>query len=170
MSDEALVCVLKHIEDPGDRAAVSMVCQQWRRVDGMTRKFVTIANMYAVCPAALTRRFKSLVGIKLKGMPRAAEFNLLPRDWGGYSEPWLSEFGRHYVDLHILQLRRVTLLDSDLALIASSHFSTALHVLHLHKCVGFTTKGLVPIATFCRRGSNSASLIFLNIIASCRAF
>ena len=49
-----------------------------------------------------------------EGMPRAAEFNLLPRDLGGYSELWLSEFGRQYVDLHILQLRRVTLLDSNL--------------------------------------------------------
>lgn len=150
MSDETLACVLNHIESPQDRAAVSMVCQQWRRVDGMTRKFVTIANMYATSPASLTRRFKGLEGIKLKGKPRAAEYNLVRSDWGGYGEPWLKVLGRQYADLHILQLRRLTVLDSDLELIASSTFSSALHVLHLHKCVGFTTKGLLPVVRACR--------------------
>lgn len=150
MTDETLACVLKYIDEPRDRAAVSLVCQQWHRVDGLTRKLVTIANMYATSPAALTRRFKCLRGLRLKGKPRAAEYNLVRSNWGGYAEPWLRELKGHYRDLSTLQLRRVTVLDSDLALIASSTYSSALQVLHLHKCVGFTTKGLVPIARSCR--------------------
>lgn len=149
MTDETLACVLKHIDEPRDRATVSLVCQQWNRVDGMTRKVVTIANMYATSPAALTRRFKCLRGLRLKGKPRAAEFNLLQSNWGGYAEPWLRELKGNYRDLHTLQLRRTMLLDSDLELIASSTYSSALQVLHLHKCVGFTTEGLLPIARSC---------------------
>lgn len=150
MVDEALACVLKHIQSAQDRAAVSLVCKQWRRVDGTTRKFVIIANIYSAEPAALTRRFKRLEGIKLKGKPRAAEYDLLPRDWGGYAEPWLRELGQAYDGLQTLQLRRVQVLDSDLASIAFATFSSVLQVLHLHKCAGFTTKGLLPIASSCR--------------------
>lgn len=150
LSDEALACVLKYVESPADRASVSMVCQQWRRVDGTTRKSVTIANMYAVSPSGLTRRFKRLECIKLKGKPRAAEYDLLVQDWGGYAEPWLRELGRTYAGLHTLQLRRVQLYDSDLELVAKSPFSSVLQILHLHKCAGFSTLGLVPIARSCR--------------------
>lgn len=149
MPDEALVCVLKYVDAPQDRAAVSLVCQQWRRVDGATRKAVTIANMYATSPAACTRRFKGLAGLKLKGKPRASEYSLVQSNWGGYAEPWLRELGGHYEKLKSLVLRRVTVLDSGLALIASATFSHALQVLHLHKCVGFTTKGLLLIARSC---------------------
>jgi len=129
---------------------VSLVCQQWHRVDGMTRKVVTIANMYATSPAALTRRFKHLQKLHIKGKPRAAEYNLVQSDWGGYAEPWLRELRGHYGELHTLQLRRMIVLDSDLALLASSTCSSVLQVLHLHKCSGFSTKGLIPIARSCR--------------------
>jgi coronatine-insensitive protein 1 len=150
MADETLACVLKHIDAPQDRAAVALVCQQWRRVDGMTRKAVTIANMYATSPAALTRRFTRLRGLKLKGKPRASEFSLVLSNWGGDAQPWLRELGGGYENLQSLVLRRVTVLNSDLTLIASSSYSSALQVLHLHKCSGFTTKGLSPIARSCR--------------------
>lgn len=150
MTDETLACVFKHIDEPRDRAAVSLVCHQWHRVDGMTRKVVTIANMYSTSPASLTRRFKCLKGLRLKGKPRAAEYNLVQSNWGGYAEPWLRELKGHYRELRTLQLRRLTVLDSDLELVASSKYSSALQVLHLHKCVGFTTKGLLPIARSCR--------------------
>lgn len=151
MTDETLACVLKHLEAPRDRAAVSLVCVQWHRVDGMARKTVTIANVYSTSPAALTRRFKRLQELRLKGKPRAAEYNLVQSKWGGYAEPWLRELRGHYGDhLRTLQLRRMTVLDSDLAVLASSTYSSVLQVLQLHKCVGFTTKGLVPIARSCR--------------------
>lgn len=151
MTDETLACVLKHVEAPRDRAAVSLVCVQWHRVDGMTRKRVTIANVYSTSPAALTRRFKRLQELRLKGKPRAAEYNLVQSKWGGYAEPWLRELRGHSGDhLRTLQLRRMTVLDFDLAVLASSTCSSVLQVLQLHKCVGFTTKGLVPIARSCR--------------------
>jgi coronatine-insensitive protein 1 len=80
MTDETLACVLKHVDAPRDRAAVSLVCHQWHRVDGMTRKVVTIANMYATSPASLTRRFKRLQELRIKGKPFASEFNLVRSD------------------------------------------------------------------------------------------
>ncbi|KAH9552702.1 hypothetical protein CY35_09G079900 [Sphagnum magellanicum] len=150
LSDENLSRVFEFVENPQDRAAMSLVCRQWRRVDGMTRKDVTIANMYAIAPAALTRRFKRLEWIMLKGKPRAAEYDLLLQDWGGYAEPWLKEFASAYACLKTLHLRRAEVRDADLHLLASAPFHASLQVLHLHKCSGFTTRGLLPISRFCR--------------------
>jgi coronatine-insensitive protein 1 len=150
LTDETLACVLKHVEGAQDRAAVSRVCQQWRRVDGATRKFVTIAYMYSTSPEALTRRFSRLKGVKIKGKPRAAEYDLLVPCWGGYAQPWIRELGRAYSGLLTLQLRRCQVSDADLALAASSPFHAALQVLHLHKCAGFSTAGLLPVARSCR--------------------
>lgn len=150
LSDETLACVFKYVESARDRAVVSLVCQQWRRVDGVTRKFVTIAYMYTTRPEALTRRFRRLEGVKIKGKPRAAEYDLLVPRWGGYAEPWIRELGRAYTGLQTLQLRRCQVSDADLALVASSALSPVLQVLHLHKCTGFSTRGLLPVAQFCR--------------------
>lgn len=149
-SDETLACVFKYLESARDRAVVSLVCQQWRLVDGMTRKFVTIAYMYSTSPELLTRRFRRLEGIKIKGKPRAAEYDLLVPRWGGYAQPWIRELGCVYTGLQTLQLRRCHVSNADLALVASSAFSPVLQVLHLHKCAGFSTTGLVPVAEFCR--------------------
>lgn len=150
LSDETLACVLKYVESAQDREAVSRVCQQWRRVDGTTRKFVTIAYMYSTSPDALTRRFSRLEGVKIKGKPRAAEYDLLVPHWGGYAQPWIRELGRAYSGLQTLQLRRCQVSNADLALVASSPFHAVLQGLHLHKCAGFSTAGLLPVARFCR--------------------
>ena len=150
LTDETLACVLKYVEGAQDRAAVSRVCQQWRRVDGATRKCVTVAYMYSTSPEALTRRFSRLEGVKIKGKPRAAEYDLLVPCWGGYAQPWIRELGRAYSGLQTLQLRRCQVSDADLALAASSPFHAALQVLHLHKCAGFSTAGLLPVARSCR--------------------
>lgn len=150
LSDETLACVLKYVESAQDRASVSLVCQQWHRVDGATRKFVTVAYMYSASPELLTRRFSRLEGVKIKGKPRAAEYDLLVPHWGGYARPWIRELGRAYAGLQILQLRRCQVSNADLALVASSPFHGGLQVLHLHKCAGFSTAGLLPVAQFCR--------------------
>lgn len=50
----------------------------------------------------------------------------------------------------ILQLRRCQVVDEDLALVAASDFCSVLQVLHLHKCAGFSTLGLLPVAQRCR--------------------
>jgi coronatine-insensitive protein 1 len=150
LSDENLSRIFEFVDNPQDRAAMSLVCRQWRRVDGMTRKDVTIANMYAIAPAALSRRFKRLECIMLKGKPRAAEYDLLLQDWGGYAEPWLKEFASAYACLKTLHLRRAEVRDADLHLLASAPFHASLQVLHLHKCSGFTTRGLLPISRSCR--------------------
>lgn len=150
LSDETLACVLKYVERAQDRASVSLVCQQWRRVDGATRKFVTIAYMYSTSPEHLTRRFSRLEGVKIKGKPRAAEYDLLVPNWGGYAEPWIRELGRAYSGLQVLVLRRCQITNADLGMVASSPFHAVLQVLHLHKCAGFSTAGLLPVAQMCR--------------------
>jgi coronatine-insensitive protein 1 len=138
-------------EEEERREGESMAVQYvWRKVDGNTRKYVTIANMYVVAPTALTKRFNSLDGIKLKGKPRAAEYNLLLPDWGGHAGPWLEEFGAAYDRLRTLQLRCVEVRDADLHLLSLAPFSATLQVMHLHKCSGFTTRGLLPISRSCR--------------------
>jgi coronatine-insensitive protein 1 len=150
LSDENLSRIFELIESPQERATLSLVCRQWHRVDGNTRKNISIANMYAVAPTALTRRFKCLEGIKLKGKPRAAEYDLLLPEWGGYAYPWLKELATAYEHLKTLQFRRVEVRNADLYLLAAAPFNATLQVLHLHKCSGFTTSGLVPLSRTCR--------------------
>ncbi|BBN03813.1 coronatine-insensitive protein 1 [Marchantia polymorpha subsp. ruderalis] len=150
VSDETLGCIFAHLDSPGDRKAVSQVCRQWRRVDANTRKHVSIANCYSVAPAALSRRFPNLQSLKIKGKPRAFEYELLVPNWGGYARPWVAEVARGYAQrLQSLWLRRMHVTDADLTLLAQS-CSESLQVLKLHKCSGFSTSGIHDITTYCR--------------------
>ena len=102
--DVVLDIVMSYIHDPKDRDAVSQVCRWWNELDSLTRKHVTIALCYTSTPDRLRRRFLHLELLKLKGKPRAAMFNLIPKDWGGYVTPWVREIS-HYCDcLKWLQL------------------------------------------------------------------
>ncbi|KAL2541647.1 Coronatine-insensitive protein 1 [Abeliophyllum distichum] len=142
--------VIPYVQDPRDRDAVSLVCKRWYEIDALTRKHVTIALCYTAKPERLSRRFPHLHSLKLKGKPRAAMFNLIPEDWGGYVTPWVEEIGRSFSRMKTLHCRRMIVKDSDLKLLANSPAGKVLEVLKLDKCSGFSTDGLLIIGRLCR--------------------
>ncbi|KAL1535550.1 Coronatine-insensitive protein 1 [Salvia divinorum] len=141
-------CVIPYVQDPRDRDAVSLVCKRWYEIDAITRKHVTMALCYTATPQRLSRRFPRLESLKLKGKPRAAMFNLIPEDWGGFVTPWVEEIIRSFGRMKVLHFRRMIVKDSDLELLAKSH-GKVLEVLRLDKCSGFSTDGLLLIGKFC---------------------
>lgn len=149
VSDVVLGCVMPYIHDPKDRDAASLVCRRWYELDALTRKHVTIALCYTTSPDRLRRRFRHLESLKLKGKPRAAMFNLIPEDWGGYVTPWVTEIAESFNCLRSLHFRRMIVRDSDLELLARSR-GRVLQALKLDKCSGFSTDGLLHIGRSCR--------------------
>ncbi|KAJ9160263.1 hypothetical protein P3X46_025677 [Hevea brasiliensis] len=150
MSDVVLGCVMPYIHDPRDRDAVSLVCRRWYELDALTRKHITIALCYTTSPDRLRRRFKHLESLKLKGKPRAAMFNLIPEDWGGFVTPWVNEIAESFNCLKSLHFRRMIVKDSDLELLAKSR-GRVLQVLKIEKCSGFSTDGLLHVGRLCRQ-------------------
>ncbi|XP_073042277.1 coronatine-insensitive protein 1-like [Primulina eburnea] len=148
--DTVWECVIPYVKDPRDRDAVSLVCKRWCAIDAITRKHVTMALCYTAKPQRLSRRFPQLESLKLKGKPRAAMFNLIPEDWGGYVTPWVEEIVRSFGKMKALHFRRMIVKDSDLELLANSAAGKVLEVLKLDKCSGFSTDGLLHIGRLCR--------------------
>ncbi|KAL1544741.1 Coronatine-insensitive protein 1, variant 2 [Salvia divinorum] len=151
--DTVWECVIPYVQDPRDRDAVSMVCKRWYEIDAITRKHVTMALCYTATPQRLSRRFPHLESLKLKGKPRAAMFNLIPEDWGGFVTLWVDEIISSFGRMKVLHFRRMIVKDSDLELLAKSH-GKVLDVLRLDKCSGFSTDGLLLISRFCRNLRN----------------
>lgn len=149
MPNTVFECVINYIDDVRDRDAISLVCKQWYNIDALTRRHVTIALCYAATPQQLWQRFKFLESLKLKGKPRAAMFNLIPEDWGGYATPWVDELATSFSSLKALHFRRMIVTDSNLELLAHSR-GKVLHSLKLDNCSGFSTDGLLHITRFCR--------------------
>lgn len=147
--DTVWECVIPYVQDPRDRDAVSLVCKRWYEIDAITRKHVTIALCYTATPQRLSQRFPQLESLKLKGKPRAAMFNLIPEDWGGYVTPWVEEIIRSFGRMKVLHFRRMIVKDSDLELLAMSA-GNVLEVLRFDKCSGFSTDGLRHIGRLCR--------------------
>lgn len=149
LTDVVLDYVMPYIHDSKDRDAVSQVCRRWYELDSLTRKHVTIALCYTTTPERLRRRFPHLESLMLKGKPRAAMFNLIPEDWGGFVTPWVKEISQYFNCLKSLHFRRMIVTDSDLEALARSRAHT-LQGLKLEKCSGFSTDGLYYIGRFCR--------------------
>ncbi|KAJ3668886.1 hypothetical protein LUZ60_010836 [Juncus effusus] len=149
VQDEALYCVLSHIDDPRDRLSISLVCRQWRRIDSVSRKHVTIAFCYSATPALLHARFSRLESLKIKGKPRAAMYNLIPEDWGGYAGPWIRQIAGGFDCLKELHLRRMVVSDDDIDVLIRARGHVLLS-LKLDRCSGFSTDGLRIIAATCR--------------------
>ncbi|XP_051142672.1 coronatine-insensitive protein 1-like [Andrographis paniculata] len=147
--DTVWECVIPYVEDARDRDAASLVCKRWYEIDRITRKHVTMALCYTATPEQLSRRFPQLESLKLKGKPRAAMFNLIPEDWGGYVTAWVDEIVRSFPQMKSLHFRRMIVRDSDLELLAVST-GRILEVLRLDKCSGFSTDGLLHIGRYCR--------------------
>ncbi|KAF3637459.1 Coronatine-insensitive protein 1 [Capsicum annuum] len=148
-NDTVWECVIPYIQESRDRDAVSLVCKRWWQIDSITRKHITMALCYTAKPEQLSRRFPHLESVKLKGKPRAAMFNLIPEDWGGYVTPWVVEITKSFSRLKALHFRRMIVGDSDLELLAIRR-GKVLQVLKLDKCSGFSTDGLLHIARSCR--------------------
>ncbi|KAI9156459.1 hypothetical protein LWI28_021424 [Acer negundo] len=150
MADTVLGCVMPYIDDSKDRDAVSLVCRRWYELDALTRKHITIALCYTTTPERLRLRFRHLESLKLKGKPRAAMFNLIPEDWGGYVTPWVNEIAENFNCLKSLHFRRMIVRDSDLEVLARTRGRNLL-ILKLDKCSGFSTDGLLHVSRSCRQ-------------------
>ncbi|KAL8143294.1 hypothetical protein V2J09_016326 [Rumex salicifolius] len=148
MPDEVIQCIIQYIQEARERDALSRVCRRWYELDSETRKHVTIAFCYSTTPQRLYERFPNLESLKLKGKPRAAMFNLIPENWGGYVTPWVDNLHR-FGKLNSLHFRRMIVTDEDLEAIALVKGGT-LQSLKLDKCSGFSTEGLLHIAQSCR--------------------
>ncbi|CAL5343612.1 unnamed protein product [Camellia sinensis] len=150
MPETVFGLVINHIHDQRDRDAISLVCRRWFEIDGLSREHVTVALSYTTTPQMLRRRFQNLISLKLKAKPRAAMFNLIPEDWGGYVTPWVEEIARSFSCLKELHFRRMIVRDSDLELLAQSR-GPLLESLKLDKCSGFSTDGLLHITRSCKK-------------------
>jgi len=94
------------------------------------------------------RRFPKIPGITLKGKLPFLDFNLVPPHWGAKIHPWLLVTSGAYPWLRELRLKRMTVMDESLELIARSFID--FRALSLTTCEGFNTDGLAVIATHCR--------------------
>lgn len=128
--DETLDLIFSYL-DAEDRASASLVCKQWHRVDGETRKYVSVSNCYSAPPSTLSKRFHNVEKFKIKGKPRAVEFNLLVDDWGGYASAWVEEIVKAYPRIHTLHFRRMDVSDDDLKILAQG-CGSALQVFFQH--------------------------------------
>ncbi|CAN8230696.1 unnamed protein product [Cochlearia groenlandica] len=147
--ENVLENVLQFITSRSDRNAVSLVCRSWWRVDAQNRSEVFIGNCYALSPSRLTRRFKKVRSIVLKGKPRFADFNLMPSNWGARFAPWVAATAQAYPWLEKVDLKRMFVTDDDLALLAESF--PGFKELILVCCEGFGTSGIAIVANKCRQ-------------------
>ncbi|XP_076932808.1 protein TRANSPORT INHIBITOR RESPONSE 1-like [Bidens hawaiensis] len=146
--EEVLEHVLSFLVSQSDRNAVSLVSKSWYDTERWCRNHIFIGNCYAVNPRVLTRRFKEVKGVELKGKPHFADFNLVPEGWGGCVDPWIVEMGRVYSGLEEIRLKRMVVTDEGLEMVAKGFVK--LKVLVLASCDGFSTDGLAAVAANCR--------------------
>ncbi|XP_010525658.1 PREDICTED: transport inhibitor response 1-like protein [Tarenaya hassleriana] len=147
--ENVLENVLQFLTSRCDRNAASLVCRSWFRVEAFTRSEVFIGNCYALSPVRLTRRFKRVRSLVLKGKPRFADFNLMPPDWGANFAPWVIAMAKAYPWLEKVHLKRMFVTDDDLALLAESF--PGFKELSLVCCDGFGTSGIAMVASKCRQ-------------------
>ncbi|XP_010530111.1 PREDICTED: transport inhibitor response 1-like protein [Tarenaya hassleriana] len=147
--ENVLENVLQFLTSRCDRNAASLVCRSWFRVEALTRSEVFIGNCYALSPARLTRRFKRVRSLVLKGKPRFADFNLMPPGWGANFAPWVAAMAKAYPWLEKVHLKRMFVTDDDLALLAEGF--PGFKELSLVCCEGFGTSGIAMVASKCRQ-------------------
>ncbi|EYU27894.1 hypothetical protein ABFS82_13G114500 [Erythranthe guttata] len=146
--DEVLEKVLSFVNSHKDRSSVSLVRKDWYNAERWTRSKLFIGNCYSVSPEIVARRFPRIKSVTLKGKPRFSDFNMLPRDWGANVHPWLVMFAKVYPFLEELRLKRMTVTDESLELLAKSF--SGFKALSLSSCDGFTENGLKALASHCR--------------------
>nr|XP_043615844.1 coronatine-insensitive protein 1-like [Erigeron canadensis] len=149
MSDTIFECIIPYIQNTHDRQSLSLVCKRFYELESQTRKHIMVALCYTATPKQLFKRFPYLESIKLKGKPRAAMYNLIPEDWGGFVTPWVVEIATSFSCLKAVHFRRMIVKDGDLEILAGSR-GHVLQVVKLDKCSGFSTDGLLYICRACR--------------------
>lgn len=157
--ENVLENVLVFLTSRRDRSAVSLVCKSWYRAEALTRSELFIGNCYAVSPARATDRFKRVRSVALKGKPRFADFSLLPPDWGAHFTPWVSVMANAYRALEKLYLKRMSVTDDDLSVVA--HSFTNFKEIVLVCCDGFGTSGLAMVASKCRSVVQFQGFLFI---------
>uniref|UniRef100_A0A0A0LE11 Transport inhibitor response 1-like protein n=1 Tax=Cucumis sativus TaxID=3659 RepID=A0A0A0LE11_CUCSA len=140
--------VLHFLTSRRDRNAASLVCKSWYRVEALTRSDLFIGNCYAVSPRRVTSRFNRVRSVSIKGKPRFADFNLMPDNWGAHFTPWVAAMAKSYPWLERVYLKRMSVTDDDLALLADSF--PGFKELVLFCCEGFGTSGIAVVAARCR--------------------
>ncbi|KAI7738869.1 hypothetical protein M8C21_002386 [Ambrosia artemisiifolia] len=140
--------VLVFLTSRRDRSTVSLVCRSWYRAEAYTRSDLFIGNCYAIAPNRVTDRFKRIRSVSLKGKPRFADFSLLPADWGAYFTRWVHAMSLAYRALEKIYLKRMSVTDDDLSVIARSF--PCFKELVLVCCEGFGTSGLAVVVSECR--------------------
>ncbi|XP_008806378.2 F-box protein FBX14-like [Phoenix dactylifera] len=146
--ENVLENVLQFLSSRGDRNAASLVCRSWYRAEAQTRRELFIGNCYAVSPRRATERFRRVRAVVLKGKPRFADFGLIPNNWGAHFHPWVCAMAAAYPWLEKICLKRMSVADGDLSLLAYSFPN--FKELSLICCEGFSTAGLAVIAEKCR--------------------
>ncbi|XP_042486784.1 transport inhibitor response 1-like protein [Macadamia integrifolia] len=151
--DQVLEIVLENVllflTSRRDRNAVSLVCKSWYRAEAFTRSELFIGNCYAVSPRRAIERFRGVRSLMLKGKPRFADFSLVPPNWGAHFLPWVSTMATAYPWLEKVYLKRMSVTDGDLKLLANSF--PGFKELVLVCCEGFGTSGLAAVASECSR-------------------
>ncbi|RWR79320.1 transport inhibitor response 1-like protein [Cinnamomum micranthum f. kanehirae] len=147
--ENVLENVLHFLTARGDRNAASLVCKSWYRAEALTRSDLFIGNCYAVSPRRAVERFRRVRSVELKGKPRFSDFGLVPLNWGAHFAPWVAAMADAYPGLERIYLKRMSVTDEDLAVIASSF--AGFKELVLICCEGFSTRGLAVIASKCRQ-------------------
>ncbi|CAM8984404.1 unnamed protein product [Rhodiola kirilowii] len=147
--ENVLETVLVFLTSRHDRNAASLVCKSWYRAEALTRSDLFIGNCYSVLPARVTARFRRIRSLVLKGKPRFADFQLMPQGWGAHFAPWAVALAAAYPGLEKIYLKRMSVTDYDLAVLAQ--FMTRFKGLTLVCCDGFGTSGLAMLASKCRQ-------------------
>lgn len=146
--ENVLENVLHFLTSRRDRNAASLVCRSWYRAESLTRSELFIGNCYAVSPRRATSRFSRIRSVTVKGKPRFADFDLMPVDWGAHFTPWAVSLSKSYPWLEKLHLKRMSVTDDNLALVAESF--SGFRELLLVCCEGFGTRGLAAVTAKCR--------------------
>ncbi|KAJ1424812.1 Leucine-rich repeat, cysteine-containing subtype [Sesbania bispinosa] len=146
--ENVLENVLHFLTSRRDRNAASLVCKSWWRAEAQTRSDLFIGNCYAVSPHRATARFSRLRSVAIKGKPRFADFDLMPLNWGAHFTPWANAFAKAYPWLEKVHLKRMSITDHDLSLLADSFPN--FKELVLVCCESFGTSGLAAVASKCR--------------------
>ncbi|KAI0504349.1 hypothetical protein KFK09_015301 [Dendrobium nobile] len=146
--DEVWEYVFSFVEADADRNAISVVCRGWYRIEGRCRRRIFVGNCYAVSPATALRRFPEIKAVTIKGKPHFADFNLVPRDWGGGAAAWVEALAEACPQMEELRFKRMVVTDDCLELIGRSFRN--FKVLSLASCEGFSTAGLAFVASNCR--------------------
>ncbi|KAF7829982.1 transport inhibitor response 1-like protein [Senna tora] len=147
--ENVLENVLHFLTSRRDRNAASLVCKSWYRAEALTRSELFIGNCYAVAPRRATARFTRVRSVAIKGKPRFADFDLMPVNWGAHFSPWVTAMAKAYPWLEKVYLKRMSVTDGDLVLLAESF--PCLKELVLVCCEGFRTSGLAAVASKCRQ-------------------